>query len=66
MPSALAQALRILTDPFSLWTLALLAVGGAEVYRLPARSAVLQVRILVAVLSLQFSLLATVGIDWRI
>jgi hypothetical protein len=62
-PAALA---RFLTDPFFLWTLAILWFGGREVFRIPLRSTVLLSLVLVIALSLQAALFARVGLTWEI
>jgi hypothetical protein len=62
-PAALA---RFLTDPFFLWTLAILCFGGREVFRIPLRSTVLMSLVLVVALSLQAALFARIGLTWEI
>jgi hypothetical protein len=66
VPEFLAAAARMLSDPFFLWTLAIIAFGGRAVYRMPLRSSILQVLILVALLSLQAAGLKAIGLAWEI
>ncbi len=66
VPGFLAILARFLTDPFVLWALALIVLGGREVFRLPLKSAVGQVLILVVILSLQASLLKSIGLSMEI
>ena len=62
----LASAGRMLTDPFFLWTLAILCLGGREVYRIRLKGALGLCLVLVAALSLQSALFAAVGLSWEI
>jgi hypothetical protein len=57
---------RMATDPFFLWTLAIIWFGGREVYHVPLRSVVLLSVILVILLGLQAALLARVGLTWEL
>jgi hypothetical protein len=66
VPEFLAAAARMLSDPFFLWTLAIIAFGGRAVYRMPLRSSILQVLVLVALLSLQAAALKAIGLAWEI
>ncbi len=61
-----AAFLRPLTDPFVLWALVILVLGGREVYRLPLKGAVGQALLLVAVAGLQAWLLGRAGIAWEL
>jgi hypothetical protein len=61
-----AAFLRPLTDPFVLWTIVILVLGGREVYRLPMKGAIGQVLVLVAVAGLQAWLLGKAGIAWEL
>ncbi len=54
------------TDPFFLWTLAIIWFGGREVYHMPLKSAVLLTVILVVLLGLQSALLSRVGLTWEL
>jgi hypothetical protein len=63
VPGFLAVLARFLTDPFFLWALALVTLGGREVFRLPLRSALGQALILVVILTLQAALLGGVGLS---
>jgi hypothetical protein len=56
---------RLLTDPFFLWSLAILWFGGREVYRIPLRSSIFLSLVLVLVLGLQTALLARMGVSWE-
>jgi hypothetical protein len=66
VPVFLAALARFLTDPFFLWTLAIITFGGREVYRVPLKSALTLSGVLVVILSLQTALLARMGITWEI
>ena len=66
VPVFLAAMARFLTDPFFLWTLAIIMFGGREVYRVPLKSAAVLCLVLVVVLSLQTALLARIGMTWEI
>jgi hypothetical protein len=61
-----ASAGRMLTDPFFLWTLAILCLGGREVYRIRMKGALGLCLVLVAALSLQSAFFAAVGLSWEI
>jgi hypothetical protein len=56
---------RMLTDPFFLWTLAIICFGGREVFRFPLRSAAFLCLVLVVVLGLQAALFARIGLVWE-
>jgi hypothetical protein len=58
--------LRLFTDPFVLWTLWVLVVGGSVVYRLHLKSSLLQIVLLLAILGLQSYLLGSAGLAWEI
>jgi hypothetical protein len=62
----LASAGRMLTDPFFLWTLAILCLGGREVYRIRLKGALGLCLVLVAALSLQSAFFAAVGLSWEL
>jgi hypothetical protein len=62
----LAALGRMMSDPFYLWTFALLALGGREVFRIPLRGALGLCVVLVAVLALQATLFTAVGMTWEI
>jgi hypothetical protein len=66
VPGFVAALGRMLTDPFFLWALALVALGGREVFRLPLKSAVSQALILVVLLALQATLLQSIGLRMEI
>jgi hypothetical protein len=57
---------RMATDPFFLWTLAIIWFGGREVYHMPLRSAVYLSVIIVVLLGLQGALLARAGLTWEL
>jgi len=57
----LATLAGILTNPFYLWTFAIVTLGGRHVYRLSLRGALGLSVVLVLVLSLQTTLLKSVG-----
>ena len=57
---------RMATDPFFLWTLAIIWFGGREVYHMPLRSAVFLSLIMVVLLGLQGALLARAGLTWEL
>jgi hypothetical protein len=61
-----AAFLRPLTDPFVLWAIVILFLGGRGVFRLPPRGAAGQVLVLVAVAGLQSWLLGKAGIAWEL
>jgi hypothetical protein len=62
----LAAVGKFLTDPFFLWTLAILWFGGREVYRVKLSSAVFLSLVIVLVLCLQAALFARIGLNWEI
>jgi hypothetical protein len=64
--SFVAAFVRPLTDPFVLWAIVILLLGGREVFRLPMKGAVGQVLVLVAVAGLQSWLLGRAGIGWEL
>jgi hypothetical protein len=66
VPEIFAAAARMLSDPFHLWWLAVIVLGGARVYRIPWRSALALGLILVTILSLQNVLLGRIGIAWEV
>lgn len=66
VPVFLAALARFITDPFFLWTLAIITFGGREVYRVPMKSALTLSAVLVVILSLQTALLARIGLTWEI
>jgi len=66
VPGFLSAAARFLSDPFFLWTLAILWFGGREVYHFPLKNAMLQTLVLVTLLSLQAALLARIGLAWEL
>ncbi|OHD67688.1 MAG: hypothetical protein A2177_14480 [Spirochaetes bacterium RBG_13_68_11] len=61
-----AAFVRPLTDPFVLWAIVILLLGGREVFRLRMKGAVGQVLVLVAVAGLQSWLLGRAGIPWEL
>jgi hypothetical protein len=61
-----AAFVRPLTDPFVLWAIVILLLGGKEVFRLRMKGAVGQVLVLVAVAGLQSWLLGKAGITWEL
>jgi uncharacterized membrane protein YdbT with pleckstrin-like domain len=66
VPEFIASIARLVTDPFFLWTLAVVILGGRVVYRVSARGAVAQTAIVVLVLALQAALLKSIGITMEI
>jgi hypothetical protein len=66
LPPFVAAFLRPLTDPFVLWALVILLLGGREVFRLPLKGATGQVLVLLAVAGLQTWLLGRAGIAWEL
>jgi hypothetical protein len=66
VPAFFTALARSMSDPFFLWTLAILCYGGREVYRVPLRSAVLLSLVLVITLSLQTALFVRAGLAWEI
>lgn len=61
-----AAFLRPLTDPFVLWALAILLLGGREVFRLRLKGAAGQLVVLVAIAGLQSWLLGRAGLAWEL
>jgi hypothetical protein len=61
-----AAFVRPLVDPFVLWAIVILLLGGREVYRLPMKGAAGQVLVLVAIAGLQSWLLGRAGIPWEL
>jgi hypothetical protein len=61
-----AYLLRSLTDPFSLWFLCILIVGGTRVYRMQARKTALQASILLLLFAAQSALFNAIGVAWEI
>ena len=66
LPALVAAFLRPLADPFVLWGLAILVLGGREVYRVPLKGAIGQVAVLVAIAGLQSWLLGRAGLAWEL
>jgi hypothetical protein len=66
VPGVLDVYLRLATDPFVLWMMWVLVVGGSVVYQLPFRSSLLQAILLLAILGLQSYFLGTAGLVWEI
>ena len=66
LPYFFDYILRNLTDPFFLWFLFLLVLGGSRVYRIPLKHSIIQSLLLLVVLSLQQTLFHTIGITWEI
>ena len=64
--SFLTAIARMATDPFFLWTLAIIWFGGREVYHMPLKSTLLLTLVLVILLGLQSSLLARAGLTWEL
>ena len=62
----LSAIATMVTDPFFLWTLAIIWFGGREVYHMPLRSAVLLTVVLVVLLGLQSALLGRIGVSWEL
>ncbi len=62
LPPFFAILLKLATDPFLLWTLAVIAVGSRDVYRISTKSAFGQSAVLLLILVLQYTLLARIGI----
>lgn len=62
----IAAVARMITDPFFLWTFAILCFGGKEVYRFSLKSAALLSLVLVMALGLQAALFARIGVTWEI
>jgi hypothetical protein len=66
LPSFAAAFLRPLADPFVLWGLAILVLGGREVFRVPLKGAIGMVAVLVAIAGLQSWLLGRAGLAWEL
>lgn len=66
LPAVPMYLLRSLTDPFFLWTLLILILGGREVYRVTLRSSAVMGLFIVALIALQAALLQSIGIQWGI
>jgi hypothetical protein len=66
LPAVVAAFLRPLADPFVLWALAILVLGGREVFRVPLKGAVGQAAVLLAVAGLQSWLLGRAGLAWEL
>lgn len=66
LPPFLVYILRSVTDPFALWFLFILVVGGTQVYRMPPTKTLLQAALLLVVLAAQYALFSTIGIQWEI
>jgi hypothetical protein len=61
----IAAVARMLTDPFFLWSLAIMCFGGKEVYRFSLKSAAFLSLVLVLVLGLQAALFVRIGFTWE-
>jgi len=57
---------RLLSDPFVLWTFAILCLGGREVFRIRTRGALGLCAVLLVVLALQARLFSAVGLSWEL
>lgn len=66
LPYFFDYILRNLTDPFFLWFLFLLILGGSRVYQVPLKHSIILSLLLMTVLGLQQTLLHTIGIAWEI
>ncbi len=66
LPPFLVYILRSATDPFALWFLCILVVGGTQVYRMPVAKTLLQASLLLVVFAAQYALFAAIGIRWEI
>jgi hypothetical protein len=66
IPQFIAWLLRLATDPFFLWTLAIMTFGGKAVFRLSLKGALAQSALLIVILSLQAALLSRIGITMEI
>ncbi len=66
LPPIVTAAARLVTDPFVLWSLVILVLGGRAVYRLPLRAATGQVLVLLALLGLQSWLIGRLGLSWEL
>ena len=66
LPYFFLYIIRHLTDPFFLWFLLLLVLGGSQVYKIPLKSSIILSLLLLIVLSLQQTLFHTIGIAWEI
>lgn len=65
LPPLPAYLLRRLTDPFSLWSLCILVVGGTAVWRMQVHKTLVQAAVLLVVLAAQSALFAAVGLPWE-
>jgi hypothetical protein len=65
LPAFPGYLVRRATDPFSLWCLCVLVVGGVAVYRMPIRKTLFQSGLLLVVLAAQTALFAAIGIPWE-
>jgi hypothetical protein len=66
LPAFPDYLLRSATDPFSLWFLCILVVGGTRIYRMPLPKTALQVLLLLVVLAAQSALFAAIGLPLEI
>jgi hypothetical protein len=66
LPAFPGYLVRSATDPFSLWFLCILVVGGTRIYRMPFAKTLLQALLLLVVLAAQSTLFATIGLSWEI
>lgn len=66
LPGFLSALAAVLTNPFSLWTFAIVTFGARHVYRMSFRGALGLSAVLVLILSLQAALLASVGVTMEI
>ena len=61
LPAFFDYLLRLVTDPFFIWTAAVLVLGGRAIFRVSLKGAVGQAVVLLLVLCLQFALLSRIG-----
>jgi hypothetical protein len=66
LPVFFSTLLRLATDPFLIWTLGIIALGGREVYRVSQKSAAGQSAVLLLILCLQFTLFSRIGISMEL
>ncbi len=66
LPSFVTAFLRPLADPFVLWTLVVLVLGGRAVFRVPLKGAIGMVVVLLAIAGLQTWLLGRAGLAWEL
>jgi hypothetical protein len=66
LPAFFDYVLRLATDPFMLWTAAVLVLGGREIFRVSLKGAAGQAAVLFLVLCLQFALLSRIGINMEL